>query len=404
MAKENKHITVIRLRLVRPIGCNENDTRNLLDDVGRKCDLIRNATLRYWLRWREDNPTWLPDAKLDKDGNARTKKTGEVIRVNLPAPSVDGVTFPTAMYRHGRTIEPSVGSNTVSQLTQHVWKRLKQKAIWAPGKRAFFTWESILNYEESCPTYRSRNIPLHNATLKFGWDDCCWLEFPLQSSGCDITRVKYELLASKLPRAKKQLLQAIIAGEVKKSDSSLVRVKNRWELHLVVSVDAETNECDKSRVLVLRPNGPDAKRPFTATWPEDSCEIGSGLPLIREHERLIKRRKAIRGARTAKGHGSRRVMRSITSESRRYKGVQDAFHCDLADRLYRVSVREKCGTIIYCEPAVKCRDKLWFASKDTPFDWTSQLNRLVGKFKRRGFNFDVKETDYGNTKENTDAA
>jgi hypothetical protein len=95
------------------------------------------------------------------------------------------------------------------------------------------------------------------------------------------------------------------------------------------------------------------------------------------------------------GHGERRFYAKVTSESRRYGGVQSAFHRTVADDIYRLCIRENCGTVEYYEPPVKDRKKTWFGVNDVPFDWTLQRSRIVGKLKRRSI--DIKVIDAADT-------
>lgn len=386
---------IIRLPFARPIGQPEEQLFNNLIACGKQCDLVRNIALRTWQRWREDNPDWQPDAKVDKDGNEKLRKSGAVIRANLPAPNVDDVTFTTYMYRCCRERVPEVSSTLVSMLSREVWSKLKQKAKWVPGNTALYEWEAILNYEIAAPSYRSRVIPVPNQGLEVGWDDCCWVSFPLWSKKYDGTAsCKVECKVEKLPPGLKRLVQLGISGEIKISDSSILKRKRFWELHLVLRVPCESSNCDAAKVLVLEASDESGQRPFVAILPDGSTiPIGAGVPLMREYERLVLRRKSIRasariGAMKG-GHGARRIMRAVTSESRRYGGVQSAFHRTLADDVYRLCVRNDCGTVDYFEPKVRERSKTWFASNDTPFDWTQQLSRLVGKLKRRGIELNV---------------
>lgn len=416
MSRDNKGAlttpTIIRLPLVRPVGCKEEVAFGELSELARQCDQARNSMLRFWLRWREDHPEWSPDAKIDKAGKPRTKKTGEIIRANLPAPSVDGVTFGTAMYRHGASVYPMIGRQCVSMLSQEVWARLRQRAAWKPGLRAFSTWEAILLNEQSVPSYRQGKIPMHYRSIKMSWADCLLVEFQAWSKQQETTRLQFECKVANLPGRLKKLLDQCVQREVAHCCSHVIRGKRFWEMHLVIMQADKSSECDPARVLLLEACGPDEPRPFQLVLPDgEVVPIGSGIPLVREHERLTLRRKAIRtsgrlGA-TKGGHGMRRIMRAVTSEARRYGGVQSAFARQLADIVYSVAVRTKCGTVQYQEPSVRERDGLWFARRDTPFNWTMQLDRLVGKLKRRGITLlrkESKDENYVTTGSGTEAA
>lgn len=448
--EERLSITVIRLKLLRPIGTTIEDFWKAINEAGYLCDIARNRMFRRWMRWREDNPAWKPDVVIDKGtGQPVVRKSGEVVYRNCPAPpqsseeqpcdpdavcrwcrvqkdenqavvkarnaavvgrmNPDGVFepvcekhrlvgFSTILNRHGRLEVPALSSSLMTILSNEVWDDLTAKARWLQGKMALYRWESYVMGEEQLPNNRGRNIPVPYSSLKIGWDDCCWVEFPLWSKDRDQTTYRVECKIRGLSPRLKEVLDMAIRGELKISDSYIndEHASNGadWELHLIVKTPAETSGLNPRRKLCLYANQGPSSRPFTIEIPGgDVFQVGSGIPLVKEHERLTLRRKAIRGAGRIGamngGHGERRVMRAVTSESRRYGGVQSAFYRDLADRVYAACIRNNCGTVVYSEPPVDARGNLWFAARDTPFDWTQQRARLIGKLVRRGIEVEI---------------
>lgn len=381
--------TIIRLPFQGLVQGDSKPLWRALDECGYKCDVARNAMVRRWLRWREDNPDWLPDPKLDKSGEPRRKKNGDIIRANMPAPKLDDVTLITWLYRYGRTIVPDVSSNVVSQLSKEVVQYLKGKAIWCPGATAFFRHEAIVRYEQSVPTWRTREIPVLNNYMRIGWDDDCWVDVCLWAKGHQPNRYIVRCKTAKMPRGYKHMLHQAIAGELKISDSSIVKRKRRFtELHLVVRVPDKSCDLDTSRILRLECASPDDGRPFRMTWPDGTALIGFGIPVVAEHERINLRRRAIRASQrlgfSRGGHGRRRVYRGLITESRRYQGIQSAFARVLADTVYKACRDHNCGRVEYLEPPVIDRENQWFAQRDTPMDWQLVQSRLTNKLTRRG--------------------
>lgn len=434
----DKHITIIHMKLCRPIGSPVDEFWDAINECGYKCDVARNAMFRHWLRWREDHPDWTPDVKTNDDGTPRLRKSGDLIVANCPAPSIqsneqpapkgsicrwcrgdnkakaivarentDGdfepvcekhrlVSFSTVLYRAGCLAVSDLSATIMATMSAEVWDNLTANALFVPGNKALYRWQAYIDHEANLPSCRGRTIPVSNRALQIGWDECCWVQFPLWSKSRGTTSVKVECKVSGLPAGKKRILQKAIAGELKISDSKLVSMKAKngadWELHLIVQMPNKQSALDPSRTILLEAADKDGSRPFMVTLPDGTkIPVGRGIPVWREYERLTLRRKAIRGGyrlgAMKGGHGKRRIMAKVTSESRRYGGVQSAFHRDLADIVYRIAYSNNCGTVTYDEPPVNARDKLWFGSRNVPFDWTSQKARLVGKFKRLGIEF-----------------
>lgn len=395
---------IIRLPFVRPIGVSVETFREAVDLTGRECDLCRNAMMRFWQRWREDHPEWLPDAKVDKKtGEPKRRKNGDIIRANLPAPKCEGergeATFSTVMYQHGRTMFPRLSSAMTSAISQEVWAKLRAKTPFVAGanNRGLTVAESIMLFEQSPMSYRSRKIPVMKNTIKLGWDSCCWLEMPFASAKEPNARMRVELKVAKLPRVKKLRLQQIIADGPKTACDSEIVMGRRggWELHLVVNVEDQQGPADAANVLELHCNDGDSIRPFRWSFETHGRDIGEGVPLRREFERVTLRRKAIRAAyrmgMIKKGHGAKRMRAKSVKESRRTAGMQAAFIACLCEDVVRAAREHNCGTVRYFEPPVRTRDKSWFAVAGVPFNWTDLLSRLKSKLQRRGIVLEVCE-------------
>ena len=54
-----------------------------------------------------------------------------------------------------------------------------------------------------------------------------------------------------------------------------------------------------------------------------------------------------------------------------------------------LSIRERCGSILYREPTMPVRDHCWFAGQDVPMDWVAFAARLAHKCEVSGIEYDV---------------
>lgn len=454
---KNEHITIIRLKLCRPIGCSVEEFWLAINDMGRECDLARNHMLRTWQRWREDHPEWTPDTKKDASGAIVTRSNGLPQWSNCPAPALhvaekplptstptvcrwcrksapkDGkpaktramatvmrsassgewepvcdahrtLGFQTYLYQRAGEKYGRIPGSCCACLSREVWEWLTANAPKVPGNRSWWRWESLVLGESSMPTFRGRKIPIPKTMLRMGWDDCCWIDVPM----LDGARTKVECKVANLGPRNKRVLRSAIAGELKIGDSCLVdrgsRTGDDWELHLIVYTPTDTADCSPDRTLVLEATGKDESRPFRVTIPSgESFLVGHGLPVVYVTRRALLKIKAQKASRrlgqATSGHGYSRATRDFGKGlACSPRGVRHHFCADLAHKVFRLAAEHRCGVVEYREPCVQSRDGLWFASRDTTIDWTHLRERLKSKLTRRGIVLEIPTHKEGKTR------
>lgn len=213
-----------------------------------------------------------------------------------------------------------------------------------------------------------------------------------RASGRDQTAHIVRLFIKRLSAGQKRILLQIAKGELKMMGSEVVyredkekdrksEYKNRkgekvsgWYLHLTYAQPLEPLNLDARRVATLSPARYDARRPFVLTLPGGkTIGMGDGVPYIKEFERLEVRRKSLHHRYRSgggKGRGRRRYYQNLKPNARRTPDMQAQFRRRLISFLRRMLERHNCGKLVYREPAMPLRDRMWFGQRNAPFNWS----------------------------------
>jgi hypothetical protein len=416
---------IIKLKLGK---CLTAPTKRMAADLhaaGYAADVIRNACIRYWQRWREDNPDWAPGQRRDREGNPKTKEDGSP-QLESEAYSQD---LQKAAYHHaydvaGRTCHSSIASGAWTEAFEWLTGKLPQAD--SGQCRSRFRWEAVLRCEISAPTFRARTIPvLMSGGASFAWEGQLSEPGRTKSPGylkAELARLSKSQAIVALPvfskaagRANvyhyctvqvgglssgyKEILRRIAAGEIKFADSELKFKDGSWYLLLCYAKPVEDLGLNSERTAILCLNRADARRPFTICVGGDEhirWECGDAQRLKDECDRLEKRRMELRdryrtNAAGRKGRGQKRMFREFR---RREQGTPEAerrFGWKLANEVVRFCEKYNCGKVIYLEPGTKlrARDLCWFRFHGCPMDWTKFLGQLKHKMKTVSVEFTV---------------
>jgi hypothetical protein len=214
------------------------------------------------------------------------------------------------------------------------------------------------------------------------------LKFSLFSdqSGFRNKSVICRLKVRQMSKGQRRILRQIASRDLVISDSQLVKKKGVWYFQLAYMVPAQNHHLDETRTAELVANGPGARRPFTLHFPDgETWDIGNGLGILREYQRLEDRRAALR-FRYKKGFGRGHGRGRYYQKSQPYEGAHHAMstrlmHETIAD-VIKQCILHNCGSLDYREPSIPLRDRLWFAKKGFPFNWTFFQGSLVFQTKK----------------------
>lgn len=356
-----------------------------LDDANR----VRNAIVRGWVRWREDNPEWEPQQRTTRTGEPKVNAKGDPV---LEHPMISQ-SKAAELYHVYKEVAPHMSSNVASGCWNEVLSDLKDKMPYN-HEGSQYRWQAILNYEVQPPTYRASVLPCPSGPSGFIYtDDRLELLHPLLSktSGykCRSPVVRLKGLRSKgISRGNQELLKRIARGELRRADSTLVLQKGEWYYHLCYEVPIKDHCLNKDVVAVVTPMRDSERRPFEMRvaggirW-----TAGDGIAMERKIERVAIRRKSIRnnykdGA--GSGHGKSKFYRAIRPMSRSVVNAQRAFQKHLINEIIRFCVQSGAGTVEYREPTMPLRDCLWFAQRGIPFCWDRFAADLAFNLQKNG--------------------
>lgn len=422
MAKSDENQPVdsgVGLLEVRLGACLSSPSRRMvadLDDTAQQCMTIRNAALRWWQRWREDNPTWEP------------------VKKELLPSEVSNLMRAAMVSAH-----PGVGSSIVTQCIGNVTDNLLSRMPWNHHGKARYRWQAILWHEVNASTFQEQVIPLHNSTLRLCYvgemagaqkgpvatqvlecgQSSAVAAFQLfsKNSGRDSTNVIARIEARQLTPGNRLVLRRVALGEWKMRDSSIVykegkaRGKQRrkakhngaWFLQLCYHQPRVLFGLNKDRVATLDPQLPSGSRPFIIRAGGSTRFLSRATPMmVAETHRLAVRRAHLRKRYPVRGHGPRghgrqRFERDNRPLTRAIRDLAERFIDGMVAEVVQFCKDQDCGTVCYYEPAVQSRTRYWFAGHDVYFDWTSFWTKLQQKCWHHGIELNKERKKRGDS-------
>ena len=399
-------VAILQIKLGASMLMPSRTFYRLLSQTAKDCNIARNAMLRHWQRWREDNPDWAPEQRRNRDGSLKARKDGTPVLENACISQVVG----NELYSRGTGTVPNVAATIISSLSQAVQGTLRAKVPWNFECESQYRWQAIMAYEISAPTYRAMSIPVPNnssvlcyegetsrdlsagvdATVRTCGQSSCVMRFPLLSrrSGWAQNAPIVRLDVRKMSRGHRKLLRGIATREIKLADSELVLKKDKWFLMLCYHLPEVESTLDVARTPVLYPSAPGERRPFVLILPSGHrFYLGDGVPFAAEHKRLLIRRKVMRSRYKdgcGAGHGQSGFYRRLRPYSRAFRDLEDRITKQLVSDIVKTCERNDCGSLLYREPTMPLRTLGWFGDRGIPFDWTSFAGRLQFKLAQRG--------------------
>lgn len=319
-------------------------------------------------------------------------------RKALPKDKKEVLALAKETYKDARSGGRNLAAGPASVCAQEVIDWLTSNVPYNHEGDARWRWQAVLDYEINRPTWRSLEIPVRAGDVRkrFVWtDDRCTLAFPLFStdSGRANRSPTVRLEVGKFSRGTRRLLREIADGKRKLRDSSIQERDGKWYFVMAYDVPTVVHAWDDSVTLTLLPSPPDATRPFVCILPDGrKWWLGDGLPLEREYQRVVARRKAIqyryRNGQGA-GHGRERFYQATRPDSRAWTDMQRLFSWNLIADLVRLCERHGAGSLLYREPTMPVRQHCWFSQRGMPFDWSGLNGKLTHASKKHGFGLAV---------------
>lgn len=396
MQKSKKPLqAVIKLKLGACINMPSKRASLLMQQIGLNCDRARNVALRFWERWREDNPNWVPQQRRTRRGEPKTNQDGTPV-MESPAYSQD---TGNAMYHAARNAgggaARSVNTGIISVCSAEICDWLKTKMPYNHDGDAKFRWEAILKDEINRPTFRSRAIPLPAQQYKFEkTNDHCTLQCTLLSkeAGYSNRTLTFRLEVSGLPAGKRRWLQRAADGEVKLRDSELKYDRGSWYCLLVCDAKHTADAPDPTKKAVLKPLAGKSKNPWELRFDtDDAIYLGDGAAVKAEFRRRLARIRSL-GSKyrysggggtgtgpspgSGRGHGKSRYFAKVKPLTRGRTDFATRMRNQVIADIVKACVRNNCGTLEYREPSLHLRDSLWYNENGIDFDWTSFLGHL----------------------------
>lgn len=328
-----------------------------LHEISQQCNIVRNGILRFWERWREDNPDWKPEQRRGRKGvakiarkmtilekpwrikqvkdliakeEAKENEYGQIIYKDKTIAKFDDVAIlehpacsqdlENSMYHRGTSLAPKLGCSIIAQLRSEVLDRLKTRMPYNHQGTAKERWESILKYECAKDCYRSMSIPAPNSITVVGYNGVLSRDISkgvtekllkLSKSNA-IVRLQLFSRASdrenldhifwiesrQLPRGKRAILQKVTSGEWKLSDSKVVYKRDGWYYQLTYKQPQKSLNLSKKNVATLVMNPASSTNPLSIRFVTDygktiSWQLGDANVLLAEYKRLELRRLSI---------------------------------------------------------------------------------------------------------------
>jgi hypothetical protein len=402
---------VIELKLGSAISMPTHRLNALLTQTALDCDRARNAAVRFWERWREDNPDWKPEQRRTRDGSPKAHADGRpVLESEMISQAAEH-----EMYYAARRAATNVNASVITSCRGQVLDALKARTPYNHEGTAQFVWQAILANELARPCYRGGTIPVPNntaglvysgaaskkaskAAIEAGQDQAI-LQFALLSkdSGYHCLSPIVRLHVRELSAGTRRILKAIAEGRDGYAfcDSSIVNKGKFWSFQLVAKVPTKDAGLTPSREAILFPQPGDQRRPFVLEMPDNGRRyIGNGDVLKRIRQQQVIRRKTLQARYregVAPGHGKGRFFERLRPHSRQWPLVESMFTKMAVADIVKSCLRNDCGTVVYREPTMPVREhrRMWFAEHGIPFDWTRFEAQLIHACEKVGISVKV---------------
>lgn len=394
---------VLRIKLGASMSGPTRQMPAMLRTVAMECNRTRNAVVRGWIRWREDNQDWKPGQRRDRKGNQKFTADGKP----LLEPAIMSQEIQKHLYHMARSVNPALSSNVVSQCWNEVIKRLKTKTPYNHTGAARYIWQAILAYECSPPAYRSLAIPVPNRCAGLVYEGFarkaagdkakslgesgCVMQFPVwsQDSGRAVRNHIVRLNVGEMARGHRKIIRRVASGELKMSDSVIVESKGQWYFNLTYVHPGDNLKLNPDRTATLELNDPAERNPFLLHIPENGRPyyIGHGKDLDAEWTRLTMRRRVMRfryRAGRRKGHGKGKFFAGLRPYERAFVDMQDMVSKQMVSDIVKLLAKHDCGALEYREPTKPVRDFAWYAKRGIPWNWTAFDAKLRFKMTHHG--------------------
>lgn len=401
-------------------ACMTGPTKRLVADLEAAeaaLSLSRNAMIRHWERWHEDNPNYVPVQRIDRAGKPKVTKDGKPVLEHPAYPQQ----LERDLYHVGRTISPHLTVAIVTAARNEVLADLKSKLPYNHAGKARFVWEAIKFSELPRPLYRPQGIIVPTNNAAFAYRDKvnrvlskknaeqmvamsgggCVLQFPLFSgvSGRAVTNPVVKLEVRQISEGNRNLLARIAHGTLSLKDSRLVRKtgkrgKTFWLFQLTYAPPTKDLGLDTERTAILYPMTGKSVAPFLIQEPDGyRWHVGGGKGLKGELDRLDNRRRELQlhyKSGVGQGHGKGRFFAKYKPLARSAMDARKRFIGDLLSEIVRFCRRNNCGTLLYREPGLQCRQKMtWFAEQRVEFPWTELAAAIEYKLSGLGIKLAV---------------
>jgi hypothetical protein len=402
---------ILKLQLQAARSMSRRRLRNTLTTIAMETNRAKNAVVRHWIRWREDNPDWMPAQRRKRDGTLKTKANGEpLLEDGALSQDIDN-----ELYHVARKVSPTINSNIISSAKIEVVSDLKDNVPYNHEGKARFVWQALLSFERSPASYRSLTFPAPNKECRLWYcgdhkplspgvdtriakyaGNAAVVRFPVWSrdAGYQQVDVVARVSMAKLSKGNRKLLRRIANSELKMSDSHVVCRKGKWYFDLCYEVSPVDHGLDQNQTAVLTMGHGNS---FDLTFPDGRCwKLGDDKPLAKEFERITMRRKTLRYRsryQHGKGHGKQRFYQKLRPHSRRFLDMQDEYRKQLIADIVKSCIKQDCGGLLYREPTMPLRDRSFLAVNGIPFNWSEfapllrfkmQCNAIVFNKTRMG--------------------
>lgn len=375
----------------------------LLHAAALDCNVARNAVVRKFLRWHDDHPDYEPQPRMKK---------GELVRDAKGRPKLEHPGVPDELtksfYAAGTGASPKLSTKVVSSCVREAQGKLTDKMPYNHEGKAKYRWQALLMLEVNPQTFRAKCIPVPNQDTVLVYDghrnqdiskgiaaavdqcghSSCILRFPLLSrlSGYDEKAAIFRLHVKELSRGNRRLLMDIAKRQRKLKDSKLVFKRGAWFFQLCYDVPTKDHGLDPSRVATLWPLHNQHNRPFRLEFPDGTfVDVGHGVPYLAECQRVMARRKALsaryRDGAAGRGHGKKRFHDRLKPSARALQDAQWGLRNLAISFVIKMLIAQDCGSLVYREPTMPLRQRVWFAQNGCELDWTQFESHLAFKMQ-----------------------
>jgi len=434
--KETKPVMTIDLGACLTVSTKT--AYRLLHELGESCRLGRNKAAKAWSAWTEIHNEWSPEPSLDKEGKPKFDEKGRPYHKNEIGPEMDGKTMSTWLYHKVRDVAPNISAQIASACKKDVVGKLRAKVPYNQSGQAHYTHEAIrLSEQSGLPSFRDISIPLPKQGV-FGFaykghycgqkptketkplvEKCCKdggafvIITPFSKDAhCQKKTLVFRLELGDWPDRLKKRAEKVAKGELALCDSILRwddrkrrRSKPRWVFDLCHSLPLEhEGELDPKQVAVLYALPPTKRHAFHAIFdPKDRpWNLGAANAVKTQAERMIQRRKMIQHKYKdgwQGGHGRQRFFRDFREPTRRVQGAYKRDRENMTKEIVRQCIQRGFGKVLYREPTLPLRDKLWFGHHGVPFNYTVFLASLKTKCEANSIELEVKRMGTAEHKE-----